>query len=102
MLLVDDIVTGQAREVHFRDMTGNRPGSQALVQQCDFENVKGVSSSRFLVRLDVHCNPYEVGECTNGRWEVVLRYYGVTVDLPSLRISYTSVSNITISPLPDG
>jgi hypothetical protein len=94
MVLVD-VRTGKSLELHFRDLTGNRPGSDELVQEFEFENVEWIGPNRFRVRLDVHCNPYNGGACTDGRWEIVLRSYTATVELPSQRISYVPAANAT-------
>lgn len=78
-----DLRSGISREIHFKDFTK----TETELQDFELTTIKWLSPSTFQLRLDVRCNPYELGDEECDYAEIVRRYVA-SVALEPLKIDY--------------
>jgi hypothetical protein len=80
---VIDLRSGNSREIHFKKLIAN----DKELQDFDPATIQWLSPIAFRLRLDVHCNPYELGDekCKYGE---VLMSSNARVTLNPLNIEY--------------
>jgi hypothetical protein len=94
-----DLRTGEMREIHFKDLTNNpRTDRPNQLQDLDPDTVIWSTASMFKVRLDVRCNPYELGD-RDCDYNKILSHHLARVNLKPFSISYgqTSPSKNTVT-----
>ncbi len=78
-----DLNSGRKQEIHFKHLIRNSTETQNL----DSKTIEWLAPTIFQLRLDVRCNPYELGQRCD--YDRILRSYYAQVDLRTLNISYS-------------
>lgn len=94
-----DLRTREMREIHFKDLTNNPRTDRAnQLQDFDPDAIVWSTASIFQVRLEVRCNPYELGDRACDYKRILSRHLA-QVNLKPFTLSYgpTSPSRNTVT-----